>query len=78
MTLSEKMNINPDKIPNIKLVLHIAQVILALTIFILEIIVFRADRSKINGNNGWPFGLVSQGSLIRSHFLMRAADSRSL
>ncbi|KAJ8128853.1 hypothetical protein O1611_g4783 [Lasiodiplodia mahajangana] len=57
MALSEKLNINPDKVPNIKLGLHIAQVILALTIFILEIIVFRAEDSKINGNNGWPFGL---------------------
>ncbi|KAI0537804.1 hypothetical protein GGR58DRAFT_327770 [Xylaria digitata] len=57
MALSEKLNINPDKVPNIKLGLHVAQVILVLTIFILEIILFRADNSKINGNNGWPFGL---------------------
>ncbi|KAI3323200.1 hypothetical protein HD806DRAFT_104137 [Xylariaceae sp. AK1471] len=57
MALSEKLNINPDKVPNIKLGLHVAQVILGLTIFILEIIVFEADGSKINGNNGWPFGL---------------------
>lgn len=57
MALSEKLNINPDKVPNIKLGLHIAQVVLALAIFILEIIVFRADKAKINGNNAWPFGL---------------------
>lgn len=66
--MSEKLNINPDKVPNIKFGLHIAQVILALTVFILEIIVFRADNSKINGNNGWPFGLVS-GSLVHLMFL---------
>ncbi|GAW12558.1 hypothetical protein ANO14919_019280 [Xylariales sp. No.14919] len=57
MALSEKLNLNPDKVPNIKLGLHVAQVILAITIFILEIIVFRADKAKINGNNAWPFGL---------------------
>ncbi|KAI0969683.1 hypothetical protein F4678DRAFT_463016 [Xylaria arbuscula] len=57
MALSESLNINPDKIPNIKLGIHIAQVILALTVFILEIVLFRADGSKINGNDAWPFGL---------------------
>ncbi|KAI1117299.1 hypothetical protein F5Y14DRAFT_448232 [Nemania sp. NC0429] len=57
MALSDKLNINPDKVPNIKLGLHLAQAVLGLTVFILEIIVFRADGSKINGNNGWPFGL---------------------
>ncbi|KAI1811913.1 hypothetical protein GGS20DRAFT_560748 [Poronia punctata] len=57
MALSDKLNIDPNKIPNIKLGLHIAQVILALAIFVLEIVLFRADRAKINGNNGWPFGL---------------------
>jgi hypothetical protein len=63
MALSERLNINPDKVPNIKLGLHIAQVVLALAIFILEIIVFRADKAKITGNNAWPFGLVS-GNLL--------------
>lgn len=57
MALSEKLNINPDNVPNIKLGLHVAQVVLGLTIFILEVVLFRADGSKINGNNGWPFGL---------------------
>ncbi|KAH8162122.1 hypothetical protein CIB48_g6123 [Xylaria polymorpha] len=57
MALSERLNINPDRIPNIKGGLHLAQLILALTVFILEVILFRADGSKINGNNGWPFGL---------------------
>lgn len=60
MALSDKLNINPDKVPTIKLGLHLAQVILGLTVFILEIIVFTSDGSKINGNNGWPFGLVSR------------------
>ncbi|KAI1103529.1 hypothetical protein F4804DRAFT_342420 [Jackrogersella minutella] len=57
MALFEKLDINPDKVPNTKLGLHIFQVVLGLVIFILEIILFRADGSVINGNNGWTFGL---------------------
>ncbi|KAL7625512.1 hypothetical protein AAE478_004732 [Parahypoxylon ruwenzoriense] len=57
MALFEKLDINPDKIPNTKLALHIFQVVLGLVVFILEIVLFRADGSVINGNNGWPFGL---------------------
>jgi hypothetical protein len=72
MALSETLNINPDKVPNIKLGLHVAQIILGLTIFILEIIVFRADGSKINGNNGWPFGLVSRRETLVDTMLPKA------
>ncbi|KAI0198996.1 hypothetical protein F4808DRAFT_224329 [Astrocystis sublimbata] len=57
MSLGEKLNINPNRVPNLKGALHLFQLILALTIFILEIILFRAEDSKIVGNNGWPFGL---------------------
>ncbi|KAF3069002.1 hypothetical protein GL218_08221 [Daldinia childiae] len=57
MALFEKLDVNPDKVPNTKLGLHIFQGVLAIVIFILEIILFRADGSIINGNNGWPFGL---------------------
>ncbi|KAI1654063.1 hypothetical protein F4813DRAFT_233185 [Daldinia decipiens] len=57
MALFEKLDVNPDKVPNTKFGLHIFQGVLAIVIFILEIILFRADDSKINGNNGWPFGL---------------------
>ena len=45
---------------NVKLGLHIAQAVLGLVIFIMEIVLFTATDSKINGNNGWPFGLVSR------------------
>ncbi|KAH8663994.1 hypothetical protein BX600DRAFT_381072 [Xylariales sp. PMI_506] len=48
---------DPDYVPNTKLGMHIMQVILGFVIFILEIILFRADNSVVNGNNGWPFGL---------------------
>ncbi|KAI6090768.1 hypothetical protein F4821DRAFT_9937 [Hypoxylon rubiginosum] len=57
MALFEKLDINPDKVPNTKLGLHIFQAVLGVVIFILEIVLFRADGSVINGNNGWPFGL---------------------
>ncbi|KAI0145058.1 hypothetical protein GGR57DRAFT_319878 [Xylariaceae sp. FL1272] len=57
MALSEKLDINPDKIPIIKLSLHIAQAVLGFVIFVLEIIIFTKKDSVINGNNGWPFGL---------------------
>ncbi|KAI0471843.1 hypothetical protein GGR56DRAFT_655780 [Xylariaceae sp. FL0804] len=52
-----KLDINPDKVPLIKVSLHAVQAVLLLVIFILEIIVFRADNALINGDNGWPFGL---------------------
>ncbi|KAI1759961.1 hypothetical protein GGR53DRAFT_523463 [Hypoxylon sp. FL1150] len=57
MALFEKLDINPDKVPNTKLGLHIFQAVLGVVIFILEIVLFRADNAVINGNNGWPFGL---------------------
>ncbi|KAI0166995.1 hypothetical protein GGR52DRAFT_556391 [Hypoxylon sp. FL1284] len=57
MALFESLDINPDKIPNTKLAVHIFQAILGVVIFILEIVLFRSEGSTINGNNGWPFGL---------------------
>ncbi|KAI0119610.1 hypothetical protein F4814DRAFT_439136 [Daldinia grandis] len=57
MALFEKLDVNPDKVPNTKLGLHIFQGVLAIVIFILEIVLFRAEGSKIDGNDGWPFGL---------------------
>ncbi|KAI1377286.1 hypothetical protein F4677DRAFT_415847 [Hypoxylon crocopeplum] len=57
MALFEKLDINPDRVPNTKLGLHLFQVVLAVVIFILEIVLFRAEGSVINGNNAWPFGL---------------------
>ncbi|KAI1391082.1 uncharacterized protein F4822DRAFT_426935 [Hypoxylon trugodes] len=57
MALFEKLDVDANKVPNTKLGLHIFQGVLAVVIFILEIVLFRADDSKINGNNGWPFGL---------------------
>jgi len=47
---------NHDKIPLYKLIVHIAQIVLSVTVWILEIIVFKGG--DINGQNGWTFGVV--------------------
>ncbi|KAI2623400.1 hypothetical protein GGS21DRAFT_339691 [Xylaria nigripes] len=57
MTLLDRLTPDPDNVPRNKLIVYAAQVVLGLTIFILEIVVFTAQDSKIVGNNGWPFGL---------------------
>lgn len=48
-----------DYVPGVKLGMHCMQILLGFVIFILEIILFRSDDAVINGNNAWPFGLVS-------------------
>lgn len=48
-----------DYTPGVKLGLHSMQILFGFVIFILEIILFRSNNATINGNNGWPFGLVS-------------------
>lgn len=46
-----------EKIPLYKLIVHIIQIVISVTIWVLEIIVFKGG--DINGNNGWTFGVVS-------------------
>ncbi|KAI0123047.1 hypothetical protein BJ170DRAFT_123234 [Xylariales sp. AK1849] len=48
---------DPDYVPGVKLGLHSMQIVFGFVIFILEIILFRADNAVLNGNDGWPFGL---------------------
>lgn len=50
---------DPENVPLVKLGLHIAQVVFAFVVFCLEISVFRDDKAIINGNNAWPFAVVS-------------------
>lgn len=45
-----------EKIPLYKLVLHIAQIVISVTIWCLEIAVFKGG--NIDANNGWTFGVV--------------------
>lgn len=52
---------NHDKIPLYKLIVHCAQIALSVTIWILEIIVFKGG--DINGQNGWTFGVVRRTHL---------------
>lgn len=47
---------NYDKIPLYKLIVHIVQIVLSVTIWIMEIIVFRGG--DVTGQNGWTFGVV--------------------
>jgi hypothetical protein len=60
MAMFENMEWDADYVPGVKLGLHSMQIIFGFVIFILEIILFRSDNATINGNNGWPFGLVSR------------------
>lgn len=54
----EDIEFDADKVPGIKLALHIAQIVFAVIAWVLEIIVFRAEGSVINGNVGWTFAVV--------------------
>jgi hypothetical protein len=54
----EDLEISPEGIPTFKLAFHSAQILFAFIAWCLEIAVFRDDKSKIVGNNGWTFGVV--------------------
>ncbi|KAL2018036.1 hypothetical protein VTK56DRAFT_1352 [Thermocarpiscus australiensis] len=51
----EDLELDPERIPAFKLGFHLAQILFAFISWCLEIAVFRADGSKIVGNNGWTF-----------------------
>lgn len=50
---------DPDRVPPVKLGLHIAQIALAFVLWVLELAVFTGKDAKIVGNNGWTFAVVS-------------------
>jgi hypothetical protein len=54
----ENLELDPEHIPTFKLVFHSLQILFGFVSWALEIAVFRADKSKIVGNNGWTFGVV--------------------
>lgn len=73
--------INYDKIPLYKLVVHGAQIVLSVTIWCLEIVVFRSG--QINGQNGWTFGVVRMHAVhtpisCSSNAIHRSIDHLSL
>ncbi|KAM3510690.1 hypothetical protein MY11210_005671 [Beauveria gryllotalpidicola] len=55
-TTTTMIEFDPDHVPPIKLGLHIAQIVLAFVLWVLEIVVFTGKGSKVVGNNGWTFG----------------------
>ncbi|KAK4242277.1 hypothetical protein C8A03DRAFT_40398 [Achaetomium macrosporum] len=53
----EDLELDPERIPTFKLVFHSLQILFGFVSWALEIAVFRADKSKIVGNNGWTFAV---------------------
>lgn len=53
------MEIDPDRVPLFKLILHLLQIAVAFVVWVLEIVVFTGKDAKVVGNNGWTFGVVS-------------------
>lgn len=51
---------DPDHVPVTKLSIHCAQIVLAFVGWCLQLAVFTGDGSKIIGDNGWNFGVVSR------------------
>ncbi|KAM7204159.1 hypothetical protein V8F33_001794 [Rhypophila sp. PSN 637] len=53
----ESLEVNAEHIPAYKLGVHIAQVVFALVLWILEIVVFRAKDAPVTGAIGWTFAV---------------------
>ncbi|KAJ4306479.1 hypothetical protein N0V88_001282 [Collariella sp. IMI 366227] len=53
----EDLELDPERIPTFKLVFHSLQIVFGFVSWCLEIAVFRADKAKITGNNGWTFAV---------------------
>ncbi|KAH6845576.1 hypothetical protein B0I37DRAFT_188668 [Chaetomium sp. MPI-CAGE-AT-0009] len=53
----EDLEFDPERTPMFKLIFHSLQIVFAFVSWALGIAVFRADGSRIVGNNGWTFGV---------------------
>ncbi|OAA68725.1 chaperone-binding protein [Niveomyces insectorum RCEF 264] len=53
----DDIQLNPERVPLYKLILHVTQIVLSFVAWCLEIVVFRAKNSHINGQSGWAFGV---------------------
>ncbi|KAK4041661.1 hypothetical protein C8A01DRAFT_14640 [Parachaetomium inaequale] len=53
----EDLEFDPERIPTFKLVFHSLQILFGFVSWALGIAVFRADGSKVVGNNGWTFAV---------------------
>jgi hypothetical protein len=54
----DDIELNTDHIPPLKLAFHIGQFVCTLVLWCMEIAVFRAEGSVVNGNVGWTFAVV--------------------
>ncbi|SPN97665.1 uncharacterized protein DNG_01178 [Cephalotrichum gorgonifer] len=50
-------SIDPDRIPSAKMAVHGLQILLVFVLWCLEISVFVDGEAKVNGRNGWTFGV---------------------
>ncbi|KAK3299408.1 uncharacterized protein B0H64DRAFT_388395 [Chaetomium fimeti] len=53
----EDLEFDPERIPMFKLIFHSVQILFGFVSWALGIAVFRAEGSRIVGNNGWTFGV---------------------
>lgn len=53
----EDLEFDPERIPMFKLIFHSLQILFGFVSWALGIAVFRADGSRVVGNNGWTFGV---------------------
>ncbi|KAK0754747.1 hypothetical protein B0T18DRAFT_435045 [Schizothecium vesticola] len=53
----DDIELNTDHIPALKLAFHIGQFVCTLVLWCMEIAVFRAEGSVVNGNVGWTFAV---------------------
>lgn len=54
----ESLEVNAEHIPAYKLGFHLAQIVFAIVLWILEIVVFRAKDTPVTGSIGWTFAVV--------------------
>ncbi|KIH94391.1 chaperone-binding protein [Sporothrix brasiliensis 5110] len=53
----DDLQINTDRIPLYKLILHVTQIAFSFVAWVLAIVVFRAKDSSVSGPNGWAFAV---------------------
>lgn len=53
----DEMEINADRVPLYKLILHVLQIVLSFVSWCLEIAVFRSSGASLNGQSSWAFAV---------------------
>lgn len=53
----DSFELDPEKIPLFKLIFHVGQILLAFSLWCMEIAVFRNPTARIVGSNGWTFAV---------------------